>query len=92
MREIREDVAKDCLPQLLVIVEQGEPIAITRDGQTIARLLPVQEDTGEVVGGDEDNLRKQKALAENYIQWRAQQEPVSESLQDILNWRSSDHR
>ncbi|MCY4558746.1 MAG: hypothetical protein OXF79_20690 [Chloroflexi bacterium] len=90
MREIREDIAKDCLLQLLVIVEQGEPVAITRDGLAVAHLVPAHEGAGEVTPEDAETLKRQKALAENFIEWCAQQEPMSDSLQDILGRRSSD--
>ena len=89
MREIKDTVAEDCLPQLLVLVEQGETIAITRDGKAVAHLAPA--------GGIEEGLpeeevqsrQRRKALAENFIRWREQQIPISPSLQELLDWRRS---
>ena len=88
MRAIQEDVAQDCLPQLLILVEQGEAIAIIRDGKAIAHLVPAgrEEDLPEE---DVETRKRRKALAENFIQWREQQTPISPSLQELLDWRRS---
>ena len=88
MREIQEGVAQDCLPQLLVLVEQGEAVAITRDGKAVAHLVPAGRE--EVLPEEDVETRKRrKALAENFIQWREQQTPISPSLQELLDWRRS---
>ena len=88
MREIKDTVAEDCLPQLLVLVEQGEAIAIMRDGKAVAHLMSVgrEEDLPEE---DVETRKLSKALAENFIQWREQQTPISPSLQELLDWRRS---
>ena len=88
MREVKEEVAQDCLPQLLVLVEQGEAIAIIRDGKAVAHLVPAgrAEDLPEE---DVETRKRRKALAENFIQWREQQTPISPSLQELLDWRRS---
>ena len=88
MREIKDTVAEDCLSQLLVLVEQGEAIAIIRDGKAVAHLVPAigEEDLPEE---DVETRKRRKALAENFIQWREQQTPISPSLQELLDWRRS---
>ena len=69
MREIKDTVAEDCLPQLLVLAEQGETIAIIRDGKAVAHLVPAgrEEDLPEE---DLETRKRRKALAGNFIQWR----------------------
>ena len=88
MREIKDTVAEDCLPQLLVLAEQGETIAIIRDGKAVAHLVPaVRED--DLPEEDVETRKRRKALAENFIRWREQQTPISPSLQELLDWRRS---
>ena len=86
MREIKDTVAEDCLPQLLVLVEQGEAIAIIRDGKAVAHLVPAGSEEG-LPEEDVETRKRRKAAAENFIQWREQQTPLSPALQEILDWR-----
>ena len=88
MREIKDTVAEDCLPQLLVLVEQGEAIAIIRDGKAVAHLVPAGREE-DLPKEDLETRKRRKALAENFIRWREQQTPISASLQDLLHWRRS---
>ena len=88
MREIKDTVAQDCLPQLLVLAEQGETIAIIRDGKAVAHLVPSVSEA-DLPEEDVETRKRRKALAENFIRWREQQTPISPSLQEILDWRRS---
>ena len=88
MREVKEEVAQDCLPQLLVLVEQGEAIAIVRDGKAVVHLVPAGR-TEDLPEEDVETRKRRKELAENFIQWREQQTPISPSLQELLDWRRS---
>ena len=90
MREIREDVAKDCWPQLMILVEQGEEISITRDGKAIAQITPARDIEEGLLDEDAESRAHRKALAENFIQWCEKQTPMSDSLQELLRWRRND--
>ncbi|MCE2501848.1 MAG: hypothetical protein J4G13_13450 [Dehalococcoidia bacterium] len=90
MREIQEDIAKDCLPQLLVLVEEGEAISITRDGKTVAHIIPASEIARDLPEDDIEARQHRKALAENFIRWCEKQTPMSASLRELLDWRRDD--
>lgn len=113
MRAIPESEAKTCLPELLAAVEQGETVAITRDGRAVAHLAPAAEPApspypaaplplpGTVGKGHPPSepttptappqptvaeLRAETP-AENYQRWLEARGPISESLQELLDWR-----
>ena len=93
MRAIPESEAKTRLPDLLTAVEQGETVAITRDGRAVAHLAPAAEPTPPATTPQPtlDQLRAETP-AENYQRWLAARGPISESLQEFLDWRSYGRR
>ena len=140
MRAIPESEATTRLPELLAAAEQGETVAITRDGYTVARIVPATEpalapatDTEPLpppwtIGKDYATRARQveefrrrraerKSIAadtpqepislaplpelqptlaelraetpeENYQRWLEARGPISEGVQEFLDWRS----
>ena len=82
MRMIQATEAKTHLAELLRKVEQGESIAITRHGKTIAHLVPADV---------QDRIQRKKAVDE-FRRRRSQLSDVSISLEEILAWRHEGHR
>ena len=82
MHEITDEEARKRLPEFLQIVEQGETVAITRNGKPIAHLVPVP---------DPDRIVRRKAL-DDFLRWRANQPPTDITLEEILAWRHEGHR
>lgn len=95
MREIPESEAKTCLPELLAAVEQGETVAIMRDGRAVAHLAPAAEpEPTPPATTPQPTIAELRAEtpAENYQRWLAARGPISESLQEFLDWRSYGRR
>ena len=82
MREITDEEACKQLPEFLKVVEQGETVAITRNGEPIAHLVPVP---------DPDRIARREAL-DDFLRWRANQPPTGITLEEILAWRHEGHR
>jgi prevent-host-death family protein len=55
MRRVNVQEARTHLSRLLAEVERGEPIAITRAGRVIARLVPAQGEH-RVLGADQGRM------------------------------------
>ncbi len=82
MREVQATEAKARLAELLRQVEAGETIAITRHGQTVAHLIPVQTEARD---------RRQKAM-DRFMQARSRWKPTGMSRDEILAARHAGHR
>ncbi len=52
MREVGVHEAKTHLSKLLREVEAGSEVVILRGGKAVARIVPVSETAGRVLGGD----------------------------------------
>ncbi len=74
MREVTEVEAKAQLSKLLQAVEQGEIVTITRNGETIAHLVP--DLTPEQIA--------RKVGVANFLKWRATREPTGMTTEDIV--------
>ena len=93
MREIPESEAKTRLPDLLTAVEQGATVAITRDGRAVAHLAPASEPTPPATTPQPTIAElRAETPAENYQRWLEARGPISESLQEFLDWRSYGRR
>jgi prevent-host-death family protein len=49
MQRFTTDYAAAHLDQLLALVQQGEPVTLTAQGVDVARLVPVDDDSGAEV-------------------------------------------
>ena len=74
MREVTEAEAKAQLSKLLQAVEQGEIVTITRNGETIAHLVP--DLTPEQIA--------RKVGVANFLKWRATREPTGMTAEEIV--------
>jgi prevent-host-death family protein len=74
MREVTEAEAKAQLSKLLQAVEQGEIVTITRNGETIAHLVP--DLTPEQIA--------RKVGVANFLKWRATREPTGMTTEEIV--------
>ena len=82
MREIGSTEAKARLPKLLWAVEQGETVAITRNGKRVAHLVSACA---------EDHANRERALV-RFRQLRASWKPVNFLTAEILASRHEGHR
>ena len=82
MREIQATEAKANLAELLLTVERGESIAITRHGQTVAHLVPAHD--------NEDARRR--AAVERFRERRRKWRKTEVSTEEILAARHEGHR
>jgi prevent-host-death family protein len=82
MHEITDEEACKQLSEFLQVVEQGETVAITRNGKPIAHLVPVP---------DQDRIARKEAV-NRFLRWRANQPPTDITLEEILAWRHEGHR
>ena len=82
MREIQATEAKARLAELLRTVENGESIAITRHGRTVAHLVPAQ---------DQERARRKEAVA-RFLERRRGWRKIKMSTEDILAARHEGHR
>lgn len=82
MDRVQATEAKTRFAELLRRVERGEAVVITRHGQAVARMTPVQEaereDYSEVVARFHRRLREL--------------EPVDMSIEEVLQARHRGHR
>lgn len=82
MDRVQATEAKTRFAELLRRVERGEAVVITRHGQVVARMTPVQEaereDYSEVVARFHRRLREL--------------EPVDMSIEEVLQARHRGHR
>lgn len=82
MREIAATEAKAHLSELLRQVEQGEAIAITRHGRTVAHLMPPAVHDQE----------SRKAAVEEFLKHRATLPRLGVTRDELLAWRHEGHR
>lgn len=90
MREILESEAKGCWPELLAAVEQGETVAIMRDGRPVAHLTPAAEPTltTRQWGKIPEDYETRRQQVEEFRRRRAEWGPISVTLEELLEWRS----
>ena len=74
MREVTEAEAKAQLSKLLQVVEQGEMVTITRNGETIAHLVP--DLTPEQIA--------RKVGVAQFLKWRATRKPTGMTTEEII--------
>ena len=82
MREVAATEAKAHLSELLRRVEQGEPIAITRHGRTVAHLMPPALHDQE----------SRKAAIEEFLRRRATLPRLGITRDELLAFRHEGHR
>ena len=82
MREVQVADAESCLGELLRDVEDGESIAITRHGKTIAHIVPPDSESNE----------GNSAAVDRFLERRATWRRVNMSLEEILEARHEGHR
>ncbi len=82
MREIQATEAKSKLAELLRTVERGESIAITRHGQTVAHLVPAQD----------NEVARRRAAVERFRERRRKWRKIDMSTEEILAARHEGHR
>ena len=82
MREVTTTEAKSRFAELLRDVEHGESIAITRDGKTVAHLIPA-------VANDRAS---QEDAVERFRAWRRQRPRTGMTREEILGARHEGHR
>ena len=86
MRTVRTTEARTHLAELLRKVENGETIAITRRGQTVAHVVPA------LAAKQQASLDCKRKAVEQFIRSRRKWKPCTMSLQDILSARHEGHR
>ena len=99
MREIPESEAKTGLSELLAAVEKGETVVIVRDGRAVARIAPAVEPAPmppapQPWGKIPEDYETRRQRVEEFRKFRAQWEPISATLEELMEWRScrcSDH-
>lgn len=86
MREVRVTEARTRWSELLRAVEQGEAVAITRRGRTIARLVPAphQEPTSLLEAPSPGTQTSRREAVARFRAWRRQWRPVQMSTEEIL--------
>ena len=82
MREVKVTEAETCLAELLRDVEDGESIAITRHGKTIAHIVPPDSKSNE----------GNSAAVDRFLERRANWRRGNMSLEEILASRHEGHR
>ena len=105
MREIPESEVKTCLSELLAAAEQGETVAIMRDGRAVAHLSPApKSELASAPATDTEPLPPPWTIGKDYAtrvrqveefrRRRAQREPIAATLEELMEWRTcrcSDH-
>lgn len=74
MREVSATEAKANLAEILRAVRDGETVAITRHGKTVAHLSPVLDEGGTA----------QRAAVQRFRTWRRQRRAVGMTSEEIL--------
>ncbi|MCY3505142.1 MAG: type II toxin-antitoxin system prevent-host-death family antitoxin [Chloroflexi bacterium] len=82
MREIQSTEAKARFAELLRRVENGETVAITRHGKTVACLVPA---------GDQEQAERDRAV-ERFLELRRSWAPTGMTEEEILAARHEGHR
>ena len=82
MQTISATEAKARLAELLRTVERGETVAITRHGEAIAHVVPVQAS---------ESAERAQAMAD-FLRIRDKWKPAGMSVEEILRARHEGHR
>ena len=82
MRKIQANETKAKLAELLRTVERGESIAITRHGQTVAHLVPAQD----------NEIARRRAAVERFRERRRKWRKIDMSREEVLAARHEGHR
>ncbi|MCY4392809.1 MAG: type II toxin-antitoxin system prevent-host-death family antitoxin [Chloroflexi bacterium] len=82
MREVQSTDAKARFAEILRNVEQGETIAITRHGKTVAHLVPAR---------DQEQAERDAAV-DRFLELRASWRPTGMTREEILAARHEGHR
>jgi prevent-host-death family protein len=82
MQEIQSTEAKARFAELLRTVENGETVAITRHGKTVAHLVPAK---------DQEQAERDAAV-ERLLKARETWEPTGMTREEILAARHEGHR
>ena len=82
MREVQSTDAKARFAEILRNVEQGETIAITRHGKTVAHLVPAR---------DREQAERDAAV-DRFLELRASWRPTGMTREEILAARHEGHR
>ena len=70
------------MAELLTLAEYGETVVITREGETVAMLVPIR------VKGRAERME----ASERFWRWRAEREPTGLTQEEILALRHEGHR
>ena len=81
MREVQSTEAKARFAELLRSVENGEAVAITRHGKTVAHLVPAK---------DQERAQREAAV-DRLLELRASWEPTEMTDEEILAARHEGH-
>ncbi len=81
MREVQSTDAKARFAEILRNVEQGETIAITRHGKTVAHLVPAR---------DQEQADRDAAV-DRFLELRASWRPTGMTREEILAARHEGH-
>ena len=81
MREVPATEVESRFAELLRDVEYGESIAVTRDGKTVAHLVPAID----------HERASQKEAVERFRAWRRQRPRTGMTREEILAARHEDH-
>ncbi len=77
MREVQASEAGEQLPEILRIVEDGDSVVITRDGEDIAYIVP-----------DLDPERTgRRAGIRQFVKFRTETGGIKATIDEILAWR-----
>lgn len=82
MRKVHETEAKAQLADLIGDVENGEFIAITRNGKDVAALVPF----------DDAERERRRQGVESFLESRRKWKKVKVTTEEILAWRHEGHR
>ncbi len=82
MQTIQTTEAKARFAEILRKVEDGETVAITRHGKTVAHLVPARD----------QEQAERNAAVDRFLEERATWEPTGMTLEEILAARHEGHR
>ena len=82
MREVQVPEASEQLMELLDAVQAGVSVAIRRNGEDVAFLLPAC---------DRDRIERFVAV-EKFLRMRAEAGPIDTTLEEMMAWRHEGHR
>ena len=83
MRFVQEEEAKECFPELLEAVANGESIAIIRNGFKVAALVPTEETH---LLSEKERERRKKVM-EKLLEERKGWDKVNVSVEEFMEWR-----